>query len=146
MPNRVRGISPRARRYVREQATAVMEATCRIERVSGGGYNEATRLHEPASRVVLYEGPCRLWEVSGQAGVVVGDDEIHMQSTNLSIPWDAELKNGWPRRADQFVMLSHHTDPAVVGKRGEILDPVKAGDLRATRRFAVQMQQGGEQE
>lgn len=145
-----RPISPRARKYVRAQATAIMEATCRIERVSAGSYDEDTLKQSAGARVTLYEGPCRLWESTGRAEVAIGDSELIMQSTNLSIPWDsafeADVQHPAPRRDDQFVILSHHTDSAVVGRRGAILDVAKAGDLRATRRYGVQMSQSQSEE
>lgn len=118
-----------------------MEATCRIERVEEPHFDEDTLEETSGDRVTLYEGRCRLWESTGRAEIAIGDSELIMQTTNLSIPWDSPFPNGAPRRDDEFVILSHHTDSAVVGKRGQILDVAKAGDLRATRRYAVQMTQ-----
>lgn len=130
----VYGISSRARDYVRNRATGVMQSTCRIERVNPPSFDQSTGRATSGSREVIYEGVCRLWEVSGGGMTVVNEDEIVMQNTQLSIPWDASPV---PRKEDEVVITSSNTDSAVVGKRFVIDSSAKAGELRATRRFAV---------
>jgi hypothetical protein len=65
----------------------------------------------------------------------VADDEIVIQSTNLSIPWDTDPI---PERNDEVKIISSIVDTDIVGKRYRIMSEAKAGDLRATRRFVVQ--------
>jgi hypothetical protein len=65
---------------------------------------------------------------------MVGEDEVPLQATQLSIPWNADPV---PRRDDEVEVLTSD-DPAMVGKRFRIMDVAKAGDLRPTRRFTVQ--------
>lgn len=127
-------ISRRAIDYVRARATAVMQYTCRIERVSAGSFDEDDLEYTPGSRETIYEGMCRIWETSGGAPVVIGDVDVVMQSTNLSIPWDTPVL---PRRNDEVLILSSPTDPFYVGKRFQIQDSAKVGEMRATRRFSV---------
>lgn len=134
-------ISPRARAYVRAQATQVMQHTVRIERVSKAQFNESDLTATPGGKVLVYEGVCRLWEVTGQGIVQIADDNVVLQSTNLSIPWDEPKTGLVPQRDDEFEILSSHVDPTVVGLRGVLMDVAKAGDLRATRRFSVQLHQ-----
>lgn len=130
------GISKRARAYVRRRATVGMFTTCQIERVSEGNWNSNTNLVMAGARSIVYEGPCRIWEVSGGSSFVVADDEeTLLQTTNLSIPWDVDPV---PERNDEVVVLSSLVDDQMVGKRYRILSSAKAGDLRATRRFVVQ--------
>ena len=83
---------------------------------------------------VIYEGPCRIWEVSGAAAIVVGDTDVYQVSTNLSIPWDTQAI---VKRYDQVTVLTAPQDSQMVGKRFEIQTVAKAGELRATRRFEV---------
>jgi hypothetical protein len=111
-----------------------MQASCRIERVTPPTFDQASGTATAGGRTLIYEGPCRLWEVSGGAPVVVGEDDIVMQSTQLSIPWDVPVV---PKKDDEVVITAHPTDQYVVGKRFVIDSSAKAGDLRATRRFAV---------
>lgn len=136
-----RGISPRARSYVRRQAKLIQHAgRVRIFTLSEVGYDKDSRMHQPATEEVLYEGPFRIWEVTGRSGVAIGDSEVLLQTTNLSIPWDAEVTR-MPRHGDMFEILQHPTDSSIEGARGEIQESAKAGELRATRRFAVTMAQ-----
>lgn len=126
-----------ARKYVRSRATEVMEYTCRITREpKPGGYDEDTLIYEPDGGLaeVLYEGICRIWELSSAQAVVVGETDIYQQTTNLSIPWDTPVLI---QRYDQVEILTAPQDSQMVGKRYEIQTVAKAGELRATRRFEV---------
>lgn len=128
-------ISAYARSYVRRRATEVMEYTCRIERRSGkAGYDDDTLAHIQAPREVLYEGRCRVWEVTAGGAVVVGDTDVYTQATNLSIPWDTPVVI---KRYDEVQILTAPQDSQMVGERFEIATTAKAGELRATRRFEV---------
>lgn len=127
-------ISQRAINFVRKRATEVMQYTCKIERVTNGDHNETTLVYTPGSRTTIYEGVCRIWEVSGASTVVVSDTDVVMQSTNLSIPWDVSVV---PQHFDEVLILTAPTDPALVNKRFQIQSSAKAGELRATRRFTV---------
>lgn len=132
----VYGISDRARDYVRRRATAVMSATCRIERVTPPVFNQSTGRATTGSKTTIYEGRCRIWEVSAaQAPVMVGEEDILMPTTQLSIPWDV---NPVPGRRDQVEIIDHDSDASMIGQRYEIQSGAKAGDLRATRRFLIQ--------
>jgi hypothetical protein len=129
-------ITAESRAYVRARATAVMEYTCRIVRGERpGGYDEDSLVYTPQGLgEVVYEGPCRIWEVANASSFVVADTDIYQMSTNLSIPWDA------PQvilRYDEVTILTAPQDSQMVGKRYEIATIAKAGELRATRRFEV---------
>lgn len=128
-------VSSRARRYVQARATAHMYSTCIIERVGAPVFSDVTGIATAGARVQIYEGVCRIWEVSGAQPLAVGEDTLTLQSTNLSIPWDVEVV---PRRDDEIEITSSLTDADLVYRRYRILDVVKGGDIRATRRFNVQ--------
>lgn len=127
-------ISPWAVQYVRSRATAVMQYTCRIERVQKATYDENTLVAAPGGRTTIYEGVCRVWEVSGGAPIVIAESDIVLQDTQLSIPWNV---SPLPKRNDEVLILTAPTDTALVGKRFQIKTSAKAGELRATRRFSV---------
>ena len=129
-------ITAQSRKYVRARATAVMEYTCTIYRGDRPeGYDEDTLVYtETGPMDLVYEGPCRIWEVAGAASFVVCDTDIYQQSTQLSIPWDS------PEvilRYDVVTITSAPQDSQIVGKQYEIQTVAKAGELRATRRFEV---------
>jgi hypothetical protein len=127
-------ISQYAINVVRERATDVMRYECRIERVKKPSFNQATGTAIPGSKTVIYEGKCRLWEVSGGGPIMIGEDDVVMQNTQLSIPWDTSPV---PERDDEVEITAAPTDGYAVGKRYVIDSSAKAGELRATRRFTV---------
>jgi hypothetical protein len=129
-------ITAQSRAYVRARATSVMEYTCRITRGERpGGYDESTLVYTPDGLgEVIYEGPCRIWEVAGASSFIVSDTDIYQQSTQLSIPWDTAAVI---ERYDEVLILTSPYDDQMVGKRYEIQTVAKAGELRATRRFEV---------
>lgn len=131
-------ISSRARAFVRKRATEVMEYTCRIERVARPSYDEDTLLASPGSRTTVYTGICRIWEVASASQVLVGESDISMQHTQLSIPWNTPEV---VKKNDEVIILTAPQDSQIVGKRFQIDSVAKAGELRATRRFNVSMVQ-----
>jgi len=125
-----------ARRYVRSRATAVMEYTCQIYRgAKPDAYDEDTLIYTVGGvKELIYDGICRIWELSSASSIVVGDTDVYQQATNLSIPWD---EPAIIRRYDEVVITSAPQDSQMVGERFEIQTVAKAGELRATRRFEV---------
>lgn len=128
------GIPTLALDYVREQATAIMQGVCKIERVHKPSFDQTTGTATSGSRTEVYRGPCRIWEASSGGLVMVGEDEVQMENTQLSIPWATDPV---PKRYDEVEIISHNTDSSLVGRRFQILTSAKAGELRATRRFSV---------
>lgn len=127
-------ITAYARQFVRARATAVMEYDCRIERVDRPSEYDDDLVLTPGAREVVYEGKCRVWEVAGSSTFIVSDTDVYMQATQLSIPWDtAEVI----KRYDEVEIIGAPQDSQMVGKRFEIQNVAKAGELRATRRFEV---------
>jgi hypothetical protein len=129
-------ITAQSRQYVRARATAVMEYTCQIVRGEvPEAYDEETLVYTAAGLgEVVYEGPCRIWEVANANSLMVADADIYQMTTNLSIPWDTpEII----KRYDEVTILTAPQDSQMVGKRYEIQTVAKAGELRATRRFEV---------
>lgn len=129
-------ITAEARQWVRARATAVMEYTCQIVRGDvPEGYDEDTLVYTPAGLgTVVYEGPCRIWEVANASSFVVAETDIYQMTTNLSIPWDTTTVI---RRYDEVTILTAPQDSQMVDKRYQIQTVAKAGELRATRRFEV---------
>lgn len=127
-------ITSRARGYVRSRATAVMEYECRIERVQKPTYNSTSLVATAGGRTTIYTGVCRIWEISGAQSVAVGDVDLDIQNTQLSTPWDAPVA----RKNDEVIILNAPAqDSHLINKRFQIQSSAKAGELRATRRYAV---------
>lgn len=120
--------------YLRDKATEVMTSECRIERVSLPSFDESSGTAVPGGRVTVYEGKCRIWETSQGGPIMIGEDDVVMQNTQLSIPWDV---NPVPKRHDEVEITASQSDSAIVGRRFVIDSSAKAGELRPTRRFTV---------
>jgi hypothetical protein len=129
-------ITAEARKYVRSRAREVMEYTCQITRGSApAGYDESTLVYTAQGVAELvYEGPCRIWELTGGSAIMVGEAEIYQQPTQLSIPWD---ESAVIRRYDQVLVTGAPQDSQMVGERFEIQTVTKGGELRASRRFEI---------
>lgn len=129
-------ITSYALQYVRSRAAGVMMGyTCRAERITQGGHDDDTLVYTPGSREVLYEGVCRVWEISGANVVGLGDTdaELDISTTQISLPWDSPLL----KKNDEIVITAADTDEQMVGKRFQVQSSAKAGELRATRRYSV---------
>jgi len=128
------GISTAAVEYVRTRAESIMGYTCRIERVKKSSFNQETGTAVPGGKTTIYEGPCRVFEVQSGAPMIISEEDVVMQTTQLSIPWDVDPV---PIRDDEVQILSADDDQYMVGKRFVIDSSAKAGELRATRRFMI---------
>jgi len=112
-----------------------MEYRCRIERVSRPDYDPDDLLSVPnTTREVIYDGVCRIWEVSGASAVTIGDADIDIQETQLSTPWNAPLAK---KDDEVYIYFAPTQDKQMEGRRFQIQSSAKAGELRATRRYAV---------
>lgn len=131
----MRGISVRSIDYIRSRATENMHSTCRIERVSNPQYDPLTGYALPGPKTIVYEGICRIWEVTGASVIPIGEEEYVAQTTNLSIPWATDPV---PVRDDEVEITDSETDTHLIGMRFRIMDQAKGGDMRPTRRFTLQ--------
>ena len=126
-------VSSTARDYVRSRAEMVMAYECKVERVSKGAVNDDLR-YTSGARTVLYEGKFRLWEITSATGVNVGGEDLMIESTQASFPYDTPLF----RKDDEIVITAAPVqDLLLLGSRYQIQTKAKAGELRATRRYTV---------
>lgn len=130
-----RGISTRARAYIRSRADANLTYECVIQRVGVAAFNTGSSLYTAGAPSQIYEGPCRIWEITGGSVLDVNSEQIVVQQTKLSIPWNEGVGI---KRDDEVKIITAPHDSMIVGKRFRIMDVDKGGDLRATRRFTVQ--------
>jgi hypothetical protein len=132
-------VSPYARNYVRSHATAHMYYTISIVRMLTGVFDEATGGIVPAVGTEIYNGPARIWTVSGPQVISVGEDQMAFTATNISIPWDVDPV---PHRDDIATVLTYEPhegfgDPALLDRSFRILDVQLGGQMYATRRMSV---------
>ena len=133
------GVSPYAQGYIQDRAMDLMTSTCRVYTpstgINTGTYDPVTGKVTATPGTIKYEGPCRLWEVPGGQTIVVGDQELSVTQTYLSMPyWVTPL----PERDDVIQILTSD-DPDLVGRSVSIVSTIRGGGLRASRRFQVQV-------
>jgi hypothetical protein len=127
-----------ARAYLRSRIQVFMDAECIITRRTAPIFDIDTGSASGGTAETIYEGDCRIWEVTGAGSVVVNEQDVEFQSTQLSLPWDifpVPIKN------DYVKIVSCPQDSNMNGRTFEIQDMVKSGTLRPTRRFSIKMVQ-----
>jgi hypothetical protein len=126
-----------ARSYIRSRVTSeFLNSEVRVERVSAPTYDETTLHSVSGSREVIYEGQARIWEVTGASTVIVSENDVQMENTQLSLPWDIDPV---PKRNDEVIVTgsAEEEDASILGKRFQIQTAAKAGELRPTRRYTI---------
>lgn len=125
-------VSAYARDHIRQRATDLMNCTVRMTR-PGTEYDPVTRRQISTEGLLIYEGPARVWEVPSGNQVMIGEEEIVVTSTYLTIPyWVQPLPE-----SDDLVVVLASDDPDLTGRSLSIESVVRGGGLRASRRFQV---------
>jgi hypothetical protein len=127
-------ISKLARQYVRTRTEDIMSYECRVERMTPPSSDEDTLITTAGGRLTIYEGKFRLWEITGATGLNIGGEDLMLESTQASFPYDSPLF----RKDDEIVITAvPEQDLMLMGNRYQIQTKAKAGELRATRRYTV---------
>jgi hypothetical protein len=126
----------RARAFIQSRAQDFMSTMCEVKRPKDPTFDITTGFGEAGTRTNIYNGKCRVHEISGGPVVMVGEDEISQQNTQISFPWDMSPV---PIKGDYIKITSSRVDTNLVGRVFKITDMAKSGELRATRRFSVVM-------
>ena len=143
------GISPFARSYIRRRATRLLLMTCKITRPGGSSsvvYDPVTRKATRATgSKVVYEGNCRYWEVMAGSKTVVGEQELNVTQSWVSIPYDAKSPDGSLAEveADDLITFTaspegEDIDPLLTGRTVNVVSIIFGGGLRASRRMQVE--------
>lgn len=120
--------------YLRTRTTEKMDHTCRINRPGSYTDNDLTGIASYQAGAVVYEGPCRFWEAQGGSGGFLGEEQVKVTQTFLSIPWSSPV----PEEDDVITILTH-VDPDMVGRTVQVEAMTRGGDLRASRVFRVKI-------
>lgn len=127
-------ISPYAQTYIRARAEDLLTDTCRITSVTEAILNRFTNEYSNPSGLVIYEGPCRLWEIATSMTVTVGEEQLGIGTTMLSLPWDIDPVP----QPTHLVEILTSQDQDLIGRTGVLGKPARGGNLRATRKFVLQ--------
>lgn len=127
-------LSKFAASYVRSRTSDRMDDECRIFKPGGMVVDPVTHKAKRADAVVKYEGKCRFWEVQAGSQVVIGDQQVVVTQSYLSLPYDAPVPE-----SDDIVEITKSVDPDLVGRTVQVVSIVRGGGLRASRKFLVRL-------
>jgi hypothetical protein len=127
-------ISQFARDYVRKRTEDRMEDACKIWKPGEPTFDPVTKRASRAEAVVRYEGMCRIWEAQAGAQVLVGDEQVTMTSTYLTLPREAPVPE-----SDDVIEITDALDPDMIGRTVTITGVSRGGDMAPSRRFMVEV-------
>ena len=125
------GLGSYGRGVIQGQAESLMDSQIKISR-PGRAYDPVTRRDSNTAGDLIYEGKARIWEVPGGSTAIIGDDEIVMTSTYMSVPYSAPMPE-----ADDLIVIVDSVDPDLIGRTVNIDSIVRGGSLAASRQFSV---------
>ena len=121
-----------SRRYVARRAQEVMIDTVAIHRPSAGAFSTATGMTTAGETVKIYQGKARIYSVTGPQVINIGEADLSMRQTNISIPADASPV---PRRDDIVVIFEAVSDEDLQDRAFRVIDVEGGGLVRAVRRM-----------
>ena len=121
-----------SRRYVQRRAVAVMIDTITIHRPTKGTFDTNTGLLESDISQKIYEGQARIYTVEGPSVISVGEADLSMRNTYISIPANSSPV---PNRDDVIMVLEAVSDDDLQGRSFRVLDVSGGGLVRAVRRM-----------
>lgn len=119
--------------YLRRRSAERMEDQCRIYKQGKMEVSEDFTARR-STEIVRYEGRCRLWEVPASSQVVIGDRQMVVAHTYLSLPWDAPVPE-----SDDIVLMTNSADHDLIGRTVAVVSVVRGGGLRGSRKFTVRV-------
>lgn len=118
----------RTQRYVRARALADMLDTIRIVRTGRGTLDETTLQMGMTSLSIVYEGEARIATASGGGVVMVADETLDTQNTNIYVPYQVVAQQD-----DVVLVLSDQSDTDNVSRAFRVMDVDNGGLLRMAR-------------
>lgn len=119
---------------IREDVTATMGEECVITRSGArGAFNEATGTYADTADSTIYEGACRVAQMSEQDRLVTfGDQEVGLVAYVLSLPYDAPEVH-----KDDLVTFTTAHDEELLTRTLEV-HSVTFGGLNAKRKVILE--------
>lgn len=125
--------------YVRTYARGNMRNTVRIDRSADPVFDQATGTLQAPDPVSIYDGPARIYSVTGPVQYSVGDEPQFYSSTNVSIPMldDAGVAVTAPHVNDTVTVLAAPGNPGMIGRTFQVQDVESGGQWSAVHRMSV---------
>lgn len=136
------GISRFAQRYVELRATELLTDQCLVYRTGEPSIDHETNEYRYPEPIVIYEGPCRLWESPASLAMNLNDEQVQLTTPYISFPWDIDPI---PEMED-VVKVTESRDSDIVGRTFTLGAPSRGGNLRGSRRFVVKSESSSKEE
>lgn len=118
--------------FAQQYAEGNMLATVLVTRGGTAAFDPVTGKTTLQGAVTVYQGPGRVYTVSGGPQLATGDEPTYYSNTEVSIPVLA------PRpQIDDAVLVLTHPDPALAGRPFRVTDVAEGGQLPAVHRMSV---------
>jgi hypothetical protein len=127
-------VSPTAQAYIRRRASELMADECRIFKPQKPVLDRNTGKTVTPSPVTKYEGPCRYWEVQSGQQISVGDEQLTLTQSYLSLPYDAPVPE-----SDDIVEITKSVDSTLQGTTVAVISITRGGGLRGSRKLLVRV-------
>jgi hypothetical protein len=127
-------VSPTAQNYIRKRASELMADECRIFKPTRPVLDRTTGKTTTPSPTVKYEGVCRYWEVQSGQQISVGDEQLTLTQSYLSLPYDAPVPE-----SDDIVEITKSVDPTLQGTTVAVISITRGGGLRGSRKLLVRV-------
>lgn len=111
-----------------------MTDTCIIYKASGATLDRTNFKTTRTIGTSRYTGPCRYWEAQAGNQVLLGDEEVTITQTFLSLPFNAPIPEH-----DDIVEITQSDDPTLVGTTVAVVGVAQGGGLRGSRVLSVQV-------
>ena len=127
-------VSERTKRYARMRAKDHMSAMVSVYRPEDPQiqFNDATGISEVPAHQKVYEGVARVWNIDTSGTLILGEADVAVASTNVSIPYDGSIE---VRNGDVVYVLAHDS-VAYQGKAYTVQSVTYGGYMDATIRMS----------
>lgn len=118
--------------FAQQYAEGNMLATVLVTRGGTPAFDPLTGVTSLRGATTVYQGPGRVYSVSGGSQLAVGDEPTYYSSTQVSIPVAAARP-----QIDDAVLVQSHPDPALAGRTFRVTDVAEGGQLPAVHTMSV---------
>lgn len=122
-----------AARYIRKRVNEQMAYRVQIYRAGAAAFNGTTGVYTTNAKNLIYEGKGRIWYAGGGSAISIGDGDIVITPTYLSIPFETDPVP----RVDDVVVVISSPDPDFIGRTLRITSVDSGSYIHPARKMQV---------
>lgn len=125
--------SQAAARYIRKRVNEQMAYRVQIYRNGTPNFDEASGVYTAKKATLVYEGRGRIWYAGGGSAIAIGEGDIVVTPTYLSIPFTADPVP----RVDDVVVVIDSPDSDLLGRTLRITSVDSGSYIHPARKMQV---------